>query len=159
MNTTSNNIESLLAREAIRELKHRYFRALDTRDFDLLATCLTADIVIDYGPAGSYANRDNFMQMVCDFARTDTQRGLHFGLNCEIELLNSTEAIVQWVTHFVAFDPIVNRTLEQSGVYRDLCRKQAEHWLIATSRYELWFHKSNSMGQSTPLFPSSHHRS
>lgn len=41
-------IDRLLAIEEIRNLKHKYFRAIDMADYELLSTIFTDDITVDY---------------------------------------------------------------------------------------------------------------
>ena len=41
-------IDRLLAIEEIRNLKHKYFRAIDMADYELLSTIFTDDISVDY---------------------------------------------------------------------------------------------------------------
>jgi SnoaL-like domain len=47
------DIERLVAVEEIGQLKARYFRAVDTKDWDLLASVFTDDAVIDFTEGGS----------------------------------------------------------------------------------------------------------
>jgi len=41
-------LQELIAIEAIKKLKARYFRGVDTKDWDLLASTLSDDVVCDY---------------------------------------------------------------------------------------------------------------
>jgi len=43
-----DNVDKLLAIEEIKTLKHKYFRAIDMADFDLLEEIFDQDIQVDY---------------------------------------------------------------------------------------------------------------
>ncbi len=43
-----DQLQKLLDIEEIKNLKHRYFRAIDMADFDLLDSIFTEDITVDY---------------------------------------------------------------------------------------------------------------
>ncbi len=43
-----DKLQKLLDIEDIKNLKHRYFRAIDMADFDLLNNIFTDDITVDY---------------------------------------------------------------------------------------------------------------
>lgn len=43
-----DKLQTLLDIEEIKNLKHRYFRAIDMADFDLLDNIFSQDITIDY---------------------------------------------------------------------------------------------------------------
>ena len=43
-----DNVDKLLAIEEIKIIKHKYFRAIDMADFDLLEEIFDPDIQVDY---------------------------------------------------------------------------------------------------------------
>jgi hypothetical protein len=43
-----DQLQKLLDIEEIKNLKHRYFRAIDMADFDLLDNIFTDDVTVDY---------------------------------------------------------------------------------------------------------------
>jgi len=153
-----DTLQELLAREQIKEAKCRYFRGLDTKDFELMCTALTEDVRIHYGPMGLFEGRQAFLDLVTplnndDGAGFDTATGLHHALNPEIRFLSDEEAEVHSVTYFVAFDSGKNSYLQQSGTYIDRCRPEQGVWKICESNYTLWFHQGSTVGAWTPLFP------
>ncbi|MBB4858176.1 uncharacterized protein (TIGR02246 family) [Novosphingobium chloroacetimidivorans] len=81
--------------EEIRKLKARYFRALDTKDWDLYAQGFAPDIVVDLTRAGGqrFEGRDAFM----DYARGMTiLQSVHHGHMPEIELTGPESATGVW---------------------------------------------------------------
>lgn len=137
----------------IQELKHRYFRTLDNRDFTELGKCFSEDVTIDYGPAGRYASRSEFLAMLDNYSKKDTARGLHYAANHEVDFHSDSTASVRWTTLYFAFDKGMGSTLLQAGTYNDTCERLNDEWVITSSRYELWFHSGQSFGVRTPLFP------
>ncbi len=102
------NIEHLLDIEAIRRVKTRYFRGVDTCDGDLVRGILAEDCVLDYtdcfvDPA---SGRDFFppMSVVVRGRASWSARGLsalgivsvHEGHGGEIELIGETSASAIW---------------------------------------------------------------
>jgi uncharacterized protein (TIGR02246 family) len=81
--------------EEIKKLKARYFRALDTKDWDLYASVFATDVVVDLQKAGGqlYRGRDAFMA----YARALTiVQSVHQGHMPEIDLTSPTTATGIW---------------------------------------------------------------
>lgn len=81
--------------EDIRKLKARYFRALDTKDWDLYESVFAPDAVIDLTRAGGqrFEGRDAFMA----YARAMTiVQSVHHGHMPEIELQGEDAATGIW---------------------------------------------------------------
>src|ERR1700761_1364385 len=94
-----NNITKLIAIEEIRQLKARYFRFMDTRDFDSMASVFCADALFDcsegtrvlpvdgdwIGPVGpTVRGRDNIMAWIREAFRERTS--VHHGHCHEITI-------------------------------------------------------------------------
>lgn len=148
----SEKIQELLDREAIRELRYRYCRAVDAKDFDAVEACFTPDVTIDYGAIGRYESRDAILDMMRGYAETNSIIGLHTALNPIIEFTDAMNATVQWVSQFSSYDPVKGATIRQSGTYVDQCVKTAYGWQIKSCVYTMLFHDMHSSGQGTPLF-------
>lgn len=85
--------------EEIKKLKARYFRGLDSKDWDLYADVFTEDVVVDLSAMGGgykgevYRGRDRFMA----YARGLTLvQSVHHGHMPEIELTSATTATGVW---------------------------------------------------------------
>ncbi len=94
--TLEERITRLEDIEAIRALQAKYQRCLDTRDFDGLAECFTADAVSSYGNGSmSYNGRD----AVLDFLRgamTPDMPSSHLIHGGEIDVRDASTASAKW---------------------------------------------------------------
>jgi uncharacterized protein (TIGR02246 family) len=81
--------------EEIKKLKARYFRGLDSKDWELYADVFAEDLVVDLSVAGGevYRGRDAFMA----YARgLQLIQSVHQGHMPEIELISETAATGVW---------------------------------------------------------------
>jgi hypothetical protein len=134
-------------REAIRRLKARYFRLIDTKQWDELPDVFTADFAF-YRAAGhigpppdepTYASADAFVAAVAaGFAEAVTA---HHGHMPEIDLLDATRARGIWAMEDRVLHP-VDPTLRFRGAghYRDEYAREGDgRWRIRSSRLSrLW---------------------
>jgi ketosteroid isomerase-like protein len=81
----SDEVRELLAREAIRAVIHRYCRAIDRCDAQLLTSCYHEDAVEDHG--GFFlGTRDEWVSMVIANLHADYTATTHMATNIAIEL-------------------------------------------------------------------------
>lgn len=125
----AERIATLEAIEAIKATKNKYFRALDQELFDEVYECFTSDGVIDYGPAGVYKQISDFVNMISDYAKTNTAKGIHQGYNPEIAV-SGNSATAKWVCSYVSVDTSKGVSYKQTGVYEDQFAKVDGQWLI-----------------------------
>ncbi len=79
--------------EEIKKLKARYFRGLDTKDWDLYRSVFTPDMVFTYmGTGDSIEGLDPFME----YAKSLTMTSVHHGHMPEIELISPSSATGTW---------------------------------------------------------------
>ena len=84
-----DQLQKLLDIEEIKNLKHRYFRAIDMADFDLLDSIFTEDITVDYR-GGTYRWESQGKQKITDSFRYsfhDQACAMHTGHHPEIDVL------------------------------------------------------------------------
>jgi len=145
-------IEKLQAIEEIRQLKARYFRAIDTKDWTLLDEIFCDDGVFDVRagrsadaaaqsqtPAAKDPRVFEGSAAIGQFIRTALENAvsIHHGHGHEIELLSSTEA-----RGVIAMEDIVTRTpaagvktsMHGWGHYHEHYRKVDGRWRIQRSR-------------------------
>ncbi len=119
--------------EAIRQLKARYFRTMDTKDWEGMRAVFTDDVVIDTTEAGgsSVGGADEFM----DFLREalDDAVTVHQGHMPEIELTSETTATGIWALNDIVIWPNGVR-LDGYGHYHETYEKGADGWRIKSSR-------------------------
>lgn len=118
--------------EAIRRLKARYFRTMDTKDWAAMRQVLTDDVVIDTSGAGGdrMEGADAFMaflQQALDGATT-----VHQGHMPEIELTSDTAATGIWALNDIVIWPNGIR-LDGYGHYHEAYEKADGEWRIASS--------------------------
>ena len=129
--------------EAIRQLKYRYLRGVDLKDWALLESTFTKDAVSAYdGGANSYEGRDAIIDWLRK-ALDNTVMTLHQVHNPEIELTSETTATGVWYLE----DRVINRgeaalemparsILTGAAFYADEYRKEGGEWKISRTGYE-----------------------
>lgn len=138
----SHSLESLAARlaeleakDAIRELKARYCRALDLRRVeDLRDTLLPEGAIIAYEGFPTFEGRDAFVAVFEQMGCSPGVHDIHHALNPVIELIGENEAKAHWSLHFKSII-MAQRTIITMGVeYDDRYVRQDGRWWIAETR-------------------------
>jgi uncharacterized protein (TIGR02246 family) len=119
--------------EAIRQLKARYFRTMDTKDWTGMRQVFTDDVLLDTSAAGGsvVSGADEFMgflQEVLSGAVT-----VHQGHMPEIELTSPTTATGIWALNDLVIWPDGTR-LVGYGHYHETYEKVGEDWKIKSSK-------------------------
>lgn len=127
--TNMSELECLMAIESIMQLKARYFRYLDEKDWQGLRSVFTDDFTGLYEgphPDVHYTSADEIVQqMQVMLADAIT---VHHGHMPEIQLLSDTEATGIWaMMDFVKFK---EQCFRGYGSYRDKYRKTENGWKI-----------------------------
>jgi hypothetical protein len=141
-------IYQLAAAEAIKLIKARYFRGVDTGDGALVRSVLAEDCVLDYADCfvDPVTGHDHFpaLSMVMRGRAAYSGNGLteinvvsaHYGPNCEIELDDATSARGIWSMTdrliMPAGGPV--RELVGHGHYHETYVKVEDSWYIKTLR-------------------------
>ncbi|MHB1139130.1 MAG: nuclear transport factor 2 family protein [Microthrixaceae bacterium] len=118
--------------EEIRKLKARYFRTLDTKDWDGMRQVLAGDVVVDTTDSGGgvYEGADEFIRFLRD-ALGDTVTE-HQGHMPEIDLTSATTATGIWALNDIVIWPNGMR-LDGYGHYHETYEKGPEGWRITAS--------------------------
>ncbi|WP_068825916.1 nuclear transport factor 2 family protein [Pseudomonas sp. BMS12] len=129
------NLDQRIARlevlEAIRQLKHRYFNACDLKEVAVIRDCFAAGpVLIDYGPVGTFHERDSFVALYQSLACHERVIDLHHGANPEIELIGTDEAQGRWALYYFNLDGESGATRQLGGLYRDRYRRIDGQWRI-----------------------------
>ncbi len=131
MDNTSD-LQALADIEAIKQLKSRYCRLIDLKEWETLGHLFTEDVHIDLGGEGRFSTRQSFMDFLRDrFASATTVHHAHLP---EIELDGRDGAIGLW-----AMDDHVELTGEDGrrvhsqayGYHEEQYRKVDGVWRIA----------------------------
>lgn len=118
--------------ESIKQLKARYFRTLDTKDWDAFRAVFTEDVAIDTSGSGGPVTTgvDAFLDFL-----VPTLSGavtVHQGHMPEIEITSPTTATGIWALNDFIVWPDGNR-LTGYGHYRETYEKAGGRWRIKSS--------------------------
>lgn len=141
----------LEAIEAIRQLKYRYVRALDTADIETLSDCLTEDAYIKF-EGGIYTVEHKGRETFAEFMATSfhskaaTSHQVH---HPTIELLTDTTAKGQWSLHDIYHDLNHRMIISGASEYMDQYVKEADgQWRISDSRYQRLYEMTQPMPEN-----------
>ena len=136
------DIERFVAIEEIKQLKARYFRCVDTKDWGGFAALFAADATVDYTPPGGNpkdwsmsgaANITAFVRKALEGAVT-----VHHGHMPEIEITSPTTATGIWAMEDLLWArkgaPVPFKTLHAFGHYHETYEKRDGAWVIKTIR-------------------------
>jgi uncharacterized protein (TIGR02246 family) len=118
--------------EAIKQLKARYFRTMDTKDWEGMRQVFTDDVVMDTTESGGgvVTGADAFLE----FLRQTLADAItvHHGHMPEIELTSPTTASGIWALHDVIVWPDGTR-LDGDGHYHETYEREGGAWRISSS--------------------------
>jgi uncharacterized protein (TIGR02246 family) len=119
--------------ESIRNLKARYFRTMDTKDWDAMRQVFTDDVVIDTSDSGGGVvhGADEFMTFLK--GALDGAVTVHQGHMPEIHLTSETTATGIWALNDIVIWPNGTR-LDGYGHYHETYEKDANGWRIKSSK-------------------------
>ncbi len=117
--------------EAIKKLKAKYFRCLDSKLWDEMAQCFTEDATTDYHD-GKYKRRgvDAIMQFLKKALGRPTAIEVHYGHHPEIEITGDTTAKGVWALYALAVETQANTSLRGAYFYHDEYVKEEGEWKI-----------------------------
>jgi hypothetical protein len=122
--------------EAIKQVKARYFRLMDTKDWDGLAGVFTDDVEIDVTSEGGGVTRSvqEYMPFLKDVLGDVTT--VHHGHMPEIELTSPTTARAIWSFEDELWwpDGAPLKYMHGYGHYHETYEKTAGGWRIKTMR-------------------------
>jgi hypothetical protein len=120
--------------EAIKQLKARYFRLMDTKDWDGLAAVFTPDVEIDMRGEGGGVTTSVAEYLPYLRANIETVTTVHHGHMPEIELSSATTATGIWAMEDELWWPEGSplRHLHGYGHYHETYVKTDGTWHIAT---------------------------
>lgn len=137
--TDTQAIAAVADIEAIKQVKYRYLRALDTKHWDDFAATLAEDVTADYGKSmGSdhtFSDRDSLVE----FMRTSLPGNLiseHRVNHPEITLTGADSATGIWYLQDRVIMPDFNLMLIGAAFYHDTYRRTADGWKISATGYQ-----------------------
>jgi uncharacterized protein (TIGR02246 family) len=128
--------EDLVEIEAIKAVKYRYLRAVDTRDWDLLASTLTEDATSAYSSGRlSYQGRDAIIAFLRESMPPGDMLTSHKVHHPEIELTGPGTATACWALEDTVILQSADLTIRGAAYYEDRMVKVDGRWLIAHTGY------------------------
>lgn len=118
--------------EAIKQLKARYFRTMDTKRWDEMREVFTDDVTVDTTASGGgvVTGADEFLSFLRDTLADVTT--VHHGHMPEIELTGPTTATGIWALQDILVWPNGMR-LDGHGHYHETYEKVDGQWRISSS--------------------------
>ncbi len=151
------DIQRLMDIEAIKQLKHAYFRCIDTANMEELATLFHDDVSVHF-IGGSYEwktqGKEEYMKNI-GVSFSNKSIGHHNGHQPEIQMLSATEATGIWYLADSMW--ILNHNMKTFGtaIYWDRYVKQNGQWLIKNTQYERLYEINETFSEQPNL--SSHY--
>jgi hypothetical protein len=130
-----DKIDRLIAIEEIKNLKARYFRYVDTQDWDAFEQIFTEDVRVQIDTR-FYEGREDWIKHVAGFLSGGVS--FHHGHMPEIEILSADQATGVW-TLFDRVEPLPETSrsaFSGYGRYWEQYRHQADGWRISSLRLE-----------------------
>ncbi len=134
--TEIGGLETLLAIEEIKQLKGRYFRYIDTKQWELLPSVFTTDCTFGFegvvpGEISRYASVEDFVRGIKVILGDVTS--VHHGHNPEIALIDPRTATGVWAMTDLLERPVGHPLSSFTGYghYHEEYRKEDE-WRIAS---------------------------
>jgi uncharacterized protein (TIGR02246 family) len=134
------NSEQLLAIEEIKQLKSRYFRCMDTKDWAGFEAVFAPDASVDYTPPGADSAdwSASGRERIVEFVRRIVEPAItvHHGHMPEVEVTSPTTARAIFAMEDLIWWPEGSRrrTLHGWGHYHESYIKMDGKWLIKTLR-------------------------
>ena len=146
------DLERLLAIEDIKRLKHKYFRTLDTNDWEGMAECLTEDCVARYDNGKySYDSRDAMIGFFRKFMDGPKNLTLHQGHHPEIDIVDEDNATGKWYLQDMVINLNDNTTLRGAGIYDDRYVKVDGQWRISYTGYQRTYEEIEKRGDNVEV--------
>ena len=150
-----NDIQRLMDIEAIKQLKHAYFRCVDTANLEELATLFHNDVTVHFRGGNYEWKLQGKHEYVASIGQSFTTEavGQHNAHHPEIQILSDTEATALW---YLADNMwILNHNFKTHGtaLYWDRYLKVDGRWLIKDTNYER-IYEINDLLEERPKFSS-----
>ncbi|MCP5042646.1 MAG: nuclear transport factor 2 family protein [bacterium] len=147
------SVQMLMDMEAIRQLKHAYFRCIDTANFEELAGLFHDDVTVHF-IGGNYEwklqGRDDYLDAVRG-AFTSEAIGHHNGHHPEIQMLNDSEATGIWYLADNMWVMNFNFFTTGTAIYWDRYLKVDGRWTIKDTRYRRIYEINRALDERPPL--------
>ena len=126
--------------EKIKQLKARYFRALDTNDWTLFGDCLSEDCFANYSDGRLVLEgRDAIVGFMAKHMTGPNILSMHHGHTPEIELQDSDHASGIWYLQDMVMDLKSKTQMFGAAIYSDEYVRENGDWKISKTGYSRTF--------------------
>lgn len=126
--------------EKIKQLKARYFRALDTNDWGLFGDCLSEDCIASYSDGRLIREgREAIVGFMDKHMSGPTLLSMHHGHTPEIDLVEADRATGIWYLNDTVIDLKSNTQLTGAAIYTDEYIRDGGDWKISKTGYSRTF--------------------
>lgn len=134
-------MDVLIEKDQIKELKARYFRGLDTKNWTLFASTMTDDVKGRYSDGQlSFDGRDSLVAFMDENLSSATVITMHHGHHPEIQInTDASEATGIWYLQDTVIDLVGKTRLYGAAIYKDQYRKENGEWKISLTGYSRTF--------------------
>jgi hypothetical protein len=141
-----NDLEEI---EQIKQLKYRYFRALDMNDWDAFGDCLSEDCTARYGDGEySFDGREAIVDFMSGSMSADNFLSMHNGHHPEISIADDgRSATGTWYLQDMILDLSNKVRLYGTGIYSDEYLKSDGKWWISHTGYSRIFECVEPLGE------------
>ncbi len=133
--------DDLVEMELIKRVKYRYLRAMDTGDFELMATLFTPEVTARF-VGGSYDVTVEGKAKLLEYLEASANADVVINHNChhpEIDLTGPGAAAGLWYLQDWYYNRAQQRTVRGAAFYRDRYRKEDGTWKMCHTGYERVF--------------------
>jgi len=123
-------IQQLEDIEAIKRLRHKYFRCLDGKLWDEMEDCFADDVKTAYFNGEIRTNGKAEIMQFFRGGLGESLRAIHHGHQPEIDLTSNTEATGIWCLHNYLIEQNSNTRQIVGGIYHDEYVKIDGKWKI-----------------------------
>jgi hypothetical protein len=142
----------LAAIEAIKQLKYRYFRCLDSKRWAELADCFAPDASSSYDNGKySFQGRDQIIGFLERALGRPSMITMHHGHHPEITLTGPATATGIWYLEDLVIDAQRNTTLRGAAFYHDTYSKLAGAWKLQSTGYTRTFEEMQDRSETPSL--------
>ncbi len=153
MSSLKADIQRLMDIEAIKQLKHAYFRCIDTANMDELGTLFHEDVLVHF-IGGTYEwkleGRDAYLGNI-GMSFSNKSIGHHNGHHPEIQMISETEATGIWYLADNMWILQHNAFTTGTALYWDRYLKVDGRWVIRETRYERLYEINEKLEDSPQL--------
>ena len=132
---------------AIKDLKARYWRAVDFKRPDEVESCFLPDAVIEYEGLPRFDSREAFLAVVRQGVARPGAFDVHHGENPIIELTGPDTARGVWDCLYHGFDAANRQITYQNGAYEDEYARRNGRWFIKSTRMRIAAFLLQSVGE------------